>query len=338
MNTLSLLADTDALYCIDDRQLTIPEPFRLGCGESLKSVRVAMRMCGRPSAPVVIVLGGISANRVPVISTLTEGQGWWQAVLGHQGVDILSHYQVLSIDWLGGSGDTSGPPQWQVQGMESPSIDTSDQAVLLAEVLDQLQVKRVEAILGASYGGMVAMHFARLYPSRLRRLLVLGCAHRPEPMAVARRYVQKQILKLAENGADKDAVAVARALAITTYRSAAEFRSRFSGPQGRQALESYLEHQSRKFAKRFDRESTLTLVDSIDKHWISPADIKTPLWLLGIDTDELCPPPLIREFAAMVSSTCKLAEIHSLYGHDAFLCEVEQISALIIQFLEGAEA
>jgi homoserine O-acetyltransferase len=155
-------------------------------------------------------------------------------------------------------------------------------------------------------------------------------------MAVARRWVQKQILGLVGEGADgARAVAVARALAMTTYRSPAEFRERFSGPGGRQSLESYLEHQGRKFAERFDRESALRLMDSIDAHDVDPAAIGAPLSLLGFDSDELCPPALLEELAARAPRAGTPRIIRTRYGHDAFLCEAEPVAAAIRDFLQG---
>ncbi|MEJ2534749.1 MAG: alpha/beta hydrolase, partial [Gammaproteobacteria bacterium] len=130
-------------------------------------------------------------------------------------------------------------------------------------------------------------------------------------------------------------VAIARALAMTTYRSAAEFRERFGGPGGQASLAAYLEHQGEKFAERFDRESCLRLMDSIDRHAVNPARVRTPLTLMGFDTDELCPPPLLRELAAMAPGTQRLIEARSDFGHDAFLCERAIVARAIREFLPG---
>jgi homoserine O-acetyltransferase len=297
-----------------------------------------MRLAGPAEAPIVIVLGGISAHRRPVAAPGEADAGWWQDVLGEGGAGLLRDHRLLAIDWLGGNGDSSGPNNFGRPPAEFPEVDTIDQARLLARTLDLLGVERVAAVLSASYGGMVGLQFAALYPQRLQRLMVIGCAHRPEPMAVARRWVQKRILSLAEDGpAAREAVVLARALAMTTYRSAAEFRDRFGGPGGRESLASYLEYQGAKFADRFDRESCLRLMDSIDRHAVNPARVRTPLTLLGFDTDELCPPPLLRELAAMAPGSERLIEASSRYGHDAFLCEHATVARTIREFLQGEQ-
>jgi len=55
-----------------DSVLDLPQPWRLHYGDLLESPRVAYRLAGPPEAPVVAVLGGISAHRV------VEGAaGWW---------------------------------------------------------------------------------------------------------------------------------------------------------------------------------------------------------------------------------------------------------------------
>src|SRR4029079_11096056 len=69
-------------------------------------------------------------------------------------------------------------------------------------------------------------------------------------MAVAWDHIQVQLIeKLGLDG-----LALARALAVTTYRSEADFDERFGRdlePDGRPSIVSYLDHQGRKLIDRF---------------------------------------------------------------------------------------
>lgn len=93
-----------ACEIVVDSVLDLPRPWRLHYGDILQSPRVAYRLVGAPGAPVVAVLGGISAHRF-----LVGAEGWWREVVGPGcGVDT-NRYRVLGIDYLGGRGLSSTP-------------------------------------------------------------------------------------------------------------------------------------------------------------------------------------------------------------------------------------
>lgn len=329
-------ANAPVRCCVDERTLTLDRPMRLDSGERAASMRVGMRLVGASGSrqPVVLVMGGISADRRAVASVGEHEPGWWQGVLGAEGVDLVAHRRVLSFDFLGGAGTTAcldaGGREWTPR-----RISTEDQARIAHRLIRAMGLEQV-TILSASYGAMVALHFARLFPQACAGVLCLAGAHRPEPMAVARRWVQKQLLELCGDPAQSGpAVAIARALAVTTYRSAREFRHRFGGPDGIRSLQGYLEHQGAKFQQRFSSEQYRLLLDSIDDHALNPADLRIPLNLVSFDSDELCPPALVRELAARANAATKWHRLQSIYGHDAFLCEQAKVAGLVARFLEA---
>src|SRR5204863_400967 len=135
-------------------------------------------------------------------------------------------YQVLGCDSLGGSGDSTGPEPGAAGPTAErgvfPSISSYDQAEALAQLLDHLGLASLAAIAGGSYGGMVGLAFAERYPERVARLIVIGAPDRSHPLATAWRSVQRRIVSLAAAcGQAQEGLKVARALAMTTYRSAA---------------------------------------------------------------------------------------------------------------------
>src|SRR5690606_27530888 len=86
-------------------------------GGSLSDVRVAWRMVGPPDAPVVAALGGISAGRY--VTSEGEIKGWWAGIVGDGMALDTTRFRVLGIDFLGGSGETTGPRPGQA---DFPSI------------------------------------------------------------------------------------------------------------------------------------------------------------------------------------------------------------------------
>jgi homoserine O-acetyltransferase len=167
-----------------DGVVELPSPLLLHHGGQLTVPRIAWHLAGPAGAPVVAVLGGISAERV----VAAEEGGWWDAGIGHgRGVDTL-HWQVLGIDYLGGSGASSGPSRTDAA---FPTLSTFDQAAALLAVMDALGIEQLHAIVGASYGGMVALAFAERYPERVSRLVVMSAAEKAHPLSTAWRSVQR---------------------------------------------------------------------------------------------------------------------------------------------------
>ena len=290
-----------------------------------------------PAAPAAVVLGGISAGRhlAPTPSHAQPGLVARALVGADAALDPASGL-LIGIDFLGGTSEG---------GLLRP-VTTHDQARAIAAVLDDLGVAAT-SIVGASYGGMVALAFAELFPERVARLVIVCAAHRTHPMATAVRSVQRSAVTL---GADDGArgLALARALAMTTYRSTREFEERFSpfalsaGESGktpaRFPVEEYLEARGEAFVRSFDTDRYLALSESIDLHSTRPGSLPDDALLVSFDSDVLVPPWLVDELAARQGRCpARHVVVPSLYGHDAFLKEVEQVSALVRAGLNGRE-
>lgn len=291
-------------------------------GSGPVAVDVSYLWCGAPHAPTVIVQGGISATRD--VCAGRDRAGWWQDLVGHGAAIDLSACRVLSIDWL-------VPADLGVS-----SISTEDQAAALAALVDELGIGRVQAFIGSSYGAMTALAFAAGHPSRVKSLVLLAGAHRPHPLATAQRSVQRGIVRLGlATGQTDEALALARQLAMTTYRGSEEFSRRFAaGPELRDGrfhfpVEDYLEHAGRRFVQRFDPQRFLALSESIDLHDIAPESITTPTTLVGFPSDRLVPLADLCELQRRIAGTATLEVVDSPYGHDAFLKETVQLAPVL---------
>jgi homoserine O-acetyltransferase/O-succinyltransferase len=320
--------------------LEMPGEMALHHGGRLAGVHVAWRIVGPANAPVVCALGGISANRY-VCTTEDPRQAWWGQIVGAGCPLNADSFRVLSFDFLGGSGDTTGPAQYGSAHSEGdadgataspfPSISTYDQAVVLAALIDHLGIKSLRAIAGGSYGGMVALAFGERYPERVAQLLVIGAADRAHPLSTAWRSVQRRVVKFAVDcGRSKEGLQLARALAMSTYRSSEEFSARFGGAasQGEDGfvfpVEEYLYARGADWADRYKPESFLCLSESIDLHRVDASRIFVPTAAVAIREDQLVPLTDVRTMVARLPAG-RLHEISSIYGHDAFLKESEQL-------------
>lgn len=314
-------------------ELTLPAAFALESGEILSNAKLAWSCTGPADAPLIVVLGGISAHRRVCAR---DGRGWWEAQCGAGRPLDIERYRLLGIDWLGGCDASTGP---RGSGLnEFPAISTLDQARAILLLLNRLGVRRVHLAVGASYGGNVAQQLAILLGERLQRLVLLSAAHRPAQFGLALRHVQRAILELGADNAE--ALALARSLAVLGYRTPESLEQRFGGeevaPRDVDGVAGWVDHHGAKFVRRFDADAYRCLGRSLDAHTIDPLAITAPTTLFAVREDLTVPLSLLREYAVRARA-CELVEIDSVYGHDAFLKEESTVAVLLQQALENVQ-
>lgn len=296
-------------------------------GQGMREVEVHYRWSGAPDAPTVIVQGGISADRD--VASASDGKpGWWAELVGADRAIDLTACRVLSIDWL-------TPDEL---GDDAGAVSSEDQADALAALVDALGIDRVAAFVGSSYGAMAGLAFAARYPGKLERLVLLAGAHRSHPLSTAQRSIQRQIVRLGlASGRTDEALALARQLAMTTYRGGEEFSRRFGSEaeyrDGRFhfPVEDYLENAGRRFVERFDVQRFLALSESIDLHDVSPEAVHAPTTLIGFPSDRLIPLADLCDLQRRLRGPATLEVVDSPYGHDAFLKETGKLAPLLRQ-------
>ena len=309
--------------------LPLPSPWRLHYGDVLGNAHIAFRLVGPEDAPVVVVVGGISAHR-----QIDGAPGWWPEIVGPGlGIDTM-RFRVLGIDYLGGPGASSAPQP----GSTFPPLSSFDQADALRQIVQHLGLKSLHAIVGASYGGMVALCFAERYAALVGRIVIVSAADRSQVLSTAWRCVQRQIVREAIARGDGPAgLKLARALAMATYRSAVEFELRFGGAPVREAgrfrfpVEEYLFARGDDYVQKYRAETFLDLSESIDLHQVDATKVHTPATLIAVREDQLVPFHDMQALAARLNGPRQLIEINSIFGHDAFLKEGAALTPIIKQ-------
>jgi homoserine O-acetyltransferase len=295
-----------------------------------RKLRLHYELVGPAAAPVVVLAGGISANRHAAANTLDPAPGWAQGLL-HDGRALApGRHRVLSFDYVGADGSLDAP------------IDTADQADALALLLESLGIEALEAFVGYSYGALVGLQLAIRHPLRLRRLIAVSGAHRPHPYAAAWRALQRKAVALGRlQCADDQGLSLARQFAMLSYRTPEEFGERFDAPavlengHVRVAAEDYLEAAGAKFVSRIAATAWLRLSESIDLHAVDPAAVQVPTLVVAIEGDRLVP---LSDAVALVEGLAgngRLRVLRSPYGHDAFLKETDRIDAVLAAELDA---
>lgn len=281
---------------------------------------VGASLSGPEGAPLIVVLGGISAHRFPC--------DWWPGVAGEGCAADPTRFRILGVDFIADR-----------QGRRAPA--TADQAAAVAIVLDAIGVERAFAFVGASYGGMTALAFGQHFPERVGRIVAVSAGAEPHPAATAVRELQRRVVALGlENGSADEALSIARGLAMLTYRTADEFAERFAGGIADEAVlccsepGGYLRARGDAFRQVMTPQRFLSLSASIDRHRVDPAAIPQPVLLIGAESDQLVPPAQLKELRDGLAGPARLALLASLYGHDMFLKDAATVSALIRPFLQ----
>jgi len=291
-----------------------------------KSLTIRYELRGAHNAPLLVVAGGISASRHVLANSADKTDGWWEVQAA-----AFAGFRVLAIDWIGADGILDLP------------ICAEDQAAAVVAVLDRLDIGTAAAFVGASYGAMVGMHCVARAPSRFGGLLAISAAHRAHPFASAQRALQREAIEWGERTGDPDAgVALARKLAILTYRTPAEFADRFPQPssfvdgRAQASAEPYLHHMGAKHCVRMSAVTYRRLSESIDCHQIDPQRITVPAAFVAVTSDQLVPADDI-EAAAGAAPQGRFIRLTSRFGHDAFLKEDRAVADILFNFLSSLE-
>jgi homoserine O-acetyltransferase len=114
-------------------------------------------------------------------------------------------------------------------------------------------------------------------------------------------------------------------------------------------IESYLHHQGSRFIERFDANSYLYLTRAMDYFDLAArygslelafARAEARFLITSYNTDWLFPSTQSEELVTALlraSRDTTYLELESVYGHDSFLIEVDQLAELLVPFLEQTQ-
>jgi homoserine dehydrogenase len=310
-------------------------------GHALAGVELAGYLVGQPlgSAPVVIVVGGITASPFPFGDAASGAEPWWPALQAPDLVDPSSA-TVLCPCWPGNGSTWRGFDEGTV-----PALSALGLADLIAAWLDGLGCTTPVTYVGASLGGLVGIAFAVRHAERCARLITISGGLRPDGWGTATRHVQRELVRDGLRSGDAHTGMIrARQLGMLTYRGREELDTRFGVlvPElDRPPVAAYLDHHGERFAQRFPVRTFLLLSEAIDRSHFGTdraslraqlARVTADVLVVGVPGDLVFPFPLqhelYRELQA-VGASCSLWKLDSEFGHDAFLADQDRLAALL---------
>lgn len=329
---------TDAILTEPDpgirrQRVHILERFELESGEVLRDVRQAYYLDGE--------LDPLRDNLVVVVHALTGSADavgdWWSEVAGPGRAMDTRRHAVLSANLLGSCYGTTGPSEPDRRPF--PAVTTRDMARLIERLVASLGVSSVALVVGGSLGGMVALELAATFPTLARNVVVLAAPAEHPASAIGWSHIQRRAI----DAAGAEGLEIARMIAMMTYRTADELDVRFGrttpGDGGFQ-VQRYLARHGRKLRDRFDVHSYRTLLDAMDTHDVGRGRggveralrrIEGRVIGVGIAGDLLYSERDVRRWTEAAGADYRV--IRSTHGHDAFLLEHAQVSAILREAL-----
>lgn len=266
---------------------------------------------------------------------------WWGPLIGPGRPLDTSRHAIVAANLLGSCYGSTGPREWrETRADPFPDLSPGDLALSHIPLLNCLGIERLAIATGGSLGGMVALEWGRRSPIPVDRLVVFAAPAATSAQAIAWNAAQRLAIEAQPDGG----LAAARAIAMITYRSAAEFAKRFgrvsSRAHGRFDVDHYLRRQGEKLVDRFDAESYLSLMRAMDLHDVgdlAEAARETARRVrdivgVGVDSDILYPVAEVRHWVEAyhtAGAPARYREIASVHGHDAFLMEWDQVERVL---------
>ena len=151
--------------------------FVLDSGEVLRDAQLCWVLHGElppQGGEAVLALSAIGGNHHRLDFLIGPGRA----------LDPARH-AVLCIDALG-NGLSSSPSNSRRQpGLAFPRFSIGDMVRAQKQLVDHLGIGRLAAVVGASMGGMQALHWAVAYPDRMRKLVAMTPMARTSAWAAA---------------------------------------------------------------------------------------------------------------------------------------------------------
>lgn len=326
------------------------EPFTTEGGAIFSQLNVAYDTWGTLNESgdnVIWVCHALTAN--------SDVEAWWPGMVGEGLAFDTSKYFIICANILGSCYGTTGPHSINpVSGKpwlnDFPVITVRD-IVRLHEILRKhLGITKIEMIIGSSIGGYQALEYSIMYPDIIRQLVFIASSAKQTPWAIAFDESQRLAIEADpsfygnDTGGGEKGLRAARSIALLSYRTSYAYNKTQAEEDDEKTdsfrASSYQDYQGDKLVKRFNAWSYYRITQLADSHnagrgrgGVEKAlgKVKAATLCIGITSDILYPVDEQKLVADNVING-QYAEIDSFFGHDGFLIETGQVSALLKKF------
>ncbi len=298
-------------------------------------------------------------NVVWIFHALTAGSNvaqWWPGLVGEGKLFDPKNYFIICVNMPGSCYGSIGPldinpgtgkPYFH----DFPFFTPRDMIRSYQFLREELGIKKIKIGIGGSMGGQQCIEWAIEEPELFEYIFPLATNAFHSAWGIAFNASQRMSIEATESWKEKqpdagvEGMKVARSIALISYRHYETYHASQSednnGHLENFKPESYQRYQGEKLSRRFNAFSYYFLSKGMDAHNAGRGRVSVEKALslitaktlvIGITTDILFPLSEQKFLAENIPGATYTA-IDSLYGHDGFLLEFEQIQKLISNFL-----
>ena len=326
-------------------------PFTLESGEMLPEVDIVYDTFGELNETkdnVIWVCHALTAN--------SDVADWWPHTVEEGRFLDPSRYFIICANFLGSHyGTTSplsiNPTTGEKYYYDFPRITVRDMVRCHQLLARHLGIERVKMLIGSSIGGFQCMEWAIMEPHFMEHLVLIATTTCSEPWAAAFNESQRMAIRLDRSWGERcddaglDGMAVARSIALISYRGGAAYNATQQDNNVDISFErrahSYQQYQGEKLRRRFNAISYYRLSEAVDSHNIvrergsiaqALSAIKARTLVVAISSDILFPPEAHIPLREHISDV-EYHLIESEFGHDGFLVEHDKLNRIITNFI-----
>lgn len=305
------------------------EPFILECGETLQDLKIQYTTYGTLNANhsnVVWVFHALTANSDPV--------EWWPGIVEKRAIIDPENYFIVCANMIGSCYGSTEP-----EDFDCPTITVRDVVNAHRSLKDHLGLTSIYMGIGGSMGGQQLLEWAVQEPDLFEIIVPLATNAKHSAWGIAFNEAQRMALK---NNSLSEGLEAARSIAMLSYRHYKTYEETQTDVDDRFenfSASSYQQYQGKKLRQRFSPYSYFSLSKTMDSHNLGRyyggienalKRIRSRAIVIGVDTDILFPVDEQKMIAEYIPDGT-FYEIESLYGHDGFLIETEQITRILEQ-------
>ncbi len=352
---------------MEKRVFRYNKEFVLESGQSLPGIEICYHISKEylsgqendaPTKKVVWITHALTANSNPC--------EWWDTMVGEGKYLDPRKYTIVCANILGSCyGSTSplsiNPHTGKPYMLSFPKTTVRDIAACHELLRKELGIEEIELLVGGSVGGFQALEWSIMNPAIIKNMILLACGSRVTPWLGAFNETMRMCLaadptfeaqeyeiingKVVEKGGKKG-LAAARALALISYRSYTGYGvtqpEKDTDTMWCTRVGSYQQYQGKKLVDRYDAYSYNSMVYITDSHNVGRgrggveaalATVAANTICVGIDSDFLFP-CCEQKYMAQHIPGAQYREISSLFGHDGFLLEWEQITRIFKETID----
>ncbi len=327
------------------------KPFTLESGYTLPAYHLAFTTYGSLNTTkdnVVWIFHALTAN--------SEAEDWWSGLVGKAKLFNPENYFIVCVNTPGSCYGSLGPLDKNPETGEPyyhnfPFFTPRDMIRSYQPLKKYLGIEKIKIGIGGSMGGQQLLEWAIEEPELFENIFPIATNAQHSAWGIAFNAAQRMCIEADSTWKEKNPEAgmegmkAARSIALISYRHYDTYHASQSEHNIEKIenykSESYQKYQGEKLGKRFNAFSYYFLSKGMDSHNVGRGrvsvenalqQIKARTMAIGIYTDILFPLSE-QQFIASNVAGAQFTAIHSLYGHDGFLLEFEQIQNIITRFL-----